>query len=69
MTATTQHILEFRSYITSGALKFDFLADSTWRIGIEGLNVRIRGTSNRQSCSESSGRGDAQPEGCIRIGF
>ena len=44
MTATTQHVLEFRSYdilrhLQSGALKFDFLADSTWRFLVEGLNV------------------------------
>ena len=67
MTATTQHILDFRSYITSGALKFDFLADITWRFLVEGLNVRIHGTSNLQSCSVSVGRGGALWS--ISIGF
>ena len=53
MTAATRHIHGFRSYITSGALKFDFQSDTTLRFFGEGLNVRIRGTSNRRKCAES----------------
>ena len=56
MAATARHILGFPSYITCEALKFDFCRYATWRCSVEGLNVRIRGTSNRQSCSESSVR-------------
>ena len=45
MTAATRHFHGLRSYIASGALKFDFRFDTTLRSFGEGLNVRIRGTS------------------------
>ena len=69
MTATARHFLGFPSYIIYGALKLDFFLDATWRSLVEGLNVRIRGTSNRQSCSEWSDYQHAQPEGCIKMRF
>ena len=59
MTAATRHIHGFRSYITSGALDTIFSPVQLENGEGEGLNVRIRGTSNRQSCSESK---NLQPE-------
>ena len=61
MTAATRHIHGFRSYITSGALKFDFQSDTTLRFFGEGLNVRIRGMCH------SVGAGPAPKQGsCTR---
>ena len=64
MTATARHFLGFPSYIIYRALKFDFCRYATWRCLVEGLNVRIRGTSNRQNCSEWSVR---RGESALRV--